>query len=191
MRRSVVKSASTIAEKSRATDAAPGAPAAGPTVDGRPLSIAVMTVRDVPEVAHLEKRVFPDPWSVDSFLSEVERRPDIGHPLVVRDADGVLVAYAVVWFIVDEVHIGNLAVHPQCQGRGVGTFLLRHVFAEGRRRGFGFATLEVRPSNAAALRLYERFGFRKVAVRKRYYRNNGEDAHVLAAAIPAAEASLG
>jgi len=189
MRRSAVKSASTVADRpgprSPVATAETTAPAGG-------LSIAAMTLDDVPDVAELERRVFADPWSVDSFLSEVDRRPDIGWPLVMRDADGTLAAYAVVWFIVDEVHIGNIAVCPDRQNRGLGTRLLRHILAEGRRRGFGFATLEVRPSNAPALRLYERFGFRRIAVRKRYYRNNGEDALVLAAAIdPSPEASVG
>jgi len=150
-----------------------------------------MTVADVPEVAALERDVFPDPWSPDSFLAEVERRPDVGWPIVARDGDA-LVAYAVIWFIVDEIHIGNVAVRPDLHGRGIGRWLLEGILAEGRRRGMVFATLEVRPSNRAALALYERFGFRRIAVRRRYYRNNDEDAWVLALALdPAAEDRLG
>ncbi|MBZ0267560.1 ribosomal protein S18-alanine N-acetyltransferase [bacterium] len=155
------------------------------------LTFAAMTLEDVPDVAALECRVFPDPWSVDSFLAEVDRRPDVGWPVVARDVAGELAAYAVVWFIVDEVHIGNIAVRPELQGRGAGSLLLRHVMDEGRRRRFHFATLEVRPSNTPALRLYERYGFRRVAVRARYYRNNGEDAYVLAAPLAAAPLQAG
>lgn len=190
MRRSAVKSASTVADGPTPTPTREAT--ASSRLEPGALSIAAMSLDDVPDVAELEKRVFTDPWSVDSFLSEVDRRPDIGWPLVVRGADGALVAYVVVWFIVDEVHIGNIAVSPDRQGQGIGTRLLRHILEEGRSRGFGFATLEVRPSNLPALRLYERFGFRKIAVRKRYYRNNGEDALVLAAAIETfPEISLG
>ncbi len=149
------------------------------------LAIRPMDVADVADVAALEARVFPDPWSADSFLAEIERRPDIGYPVVVRDAEGQLMAYAIIWFIVDEIHIGNIAVCPSRQGEGLGAFLLKHVMAEGRRREMAFATLEVRPSNERAVRLYERFGFRKVAVRKRYYRNDREDAHVLAVPLAA------
>jgi ribosomal-protein-alanine N-acetyltransferase len=146
-----------------------------------------MDFSDVAEVAALEQEVFSDPWSIDSFLAEVERKPEIGHPLVVRE-NGELIAYAVVWFIVDELHIGNIAVKPSHQGRGVATAILEHVFEEGRRRGMIFATLEVRPSNHRAIALYERFGFRKIAVRKHYYRDNKEDALVLALALhPSAE----
>lgn len=175
MRKSSGKRASTMLE---------GAGGLAPIAPRPPaLTIDPMRIQDVPEVAALERLVFPDPWSVDSFLAEVDRRPDIGWPLVARDADGTIAAYAIVWFIVDEVHIGNIAVRPDLQGKGHGSRLLRHVLDEGRRRRFHFATLEVRPSNAPALRLYERYGFRRVAVRARYYRNNGEDAYVLVAPL--------
>lgn len=154
-------------------------------------TVSLMRLDDVPDVAALECRVFPDPWSPDSFLAEVERRPDVGWPVVVREG-GRLIGYAVVWFIVDEIHIGNIAVSPDHQGRGVGRWLLERILAEGRQRGMVFATLEVRPSNRAAIALYERFGFRKIAVRRRYYRNNDEDAWVLAIALdPSAEDRLG
>lgn len=155
------------------------------------LRLEPMSLADVPEIADLERRVFPDPWSVDSFLAEVERRPDVGWPIVVRDGRE-LVAYAVVWFIVDEIHIGNIAVRPERHGQGVGRWLMEQVLAEGRRRSMIFGTLEVRPSNRAALALYERFGFRRIAVRPHYYRNNDEDAWVLAIALdPSAEDRLG
>jgi ribosomal-protein-alanine N-acetyltransferase len=150
-----------------------------------------MALGDVTEVAALESRVFPDPWSPDSFLAEVERRPDVGWPVVVRDG-ATIVGYAVVWFIVDEIHIGNLAVHPDRQGEGIGKWLMERILEEGKNRAMVFATLEVRPSNRAALALYQGFGFRKIAVRRRYYRNNDEDAWVLAIALdPSAESRLG
>jgi ribosomal-protein-alanine N-acetyltransferase len=150
-----------------------------------------MSLADVADVAALERAVFPDPWTPDSFLAEVERRPDVGWPVVVRE-DDELVAYAVVWFIVDEIHIGNIAVRPDRHGRGIGRWLMEQILAEGKRRSMVLATLEVRPSNRAAVSLYERFGFRRIAVRRRYYRNNDEDAWVLAIALdPSAEDRLG
>ena len=73
-------------------------------------------------------------------------------------------------------------------GRGIAAGLMEHILEEGRQRDLAFATLEVRPSNARAVSLYEGFGFRKIAVRKAYYRDNQEDAHVLALALsPAGE----
>ena len=156
--------------------------------DGIPVR---MDLSDVVDVATLEREVFTDPWSADSFLAEVERKPEIGYPVVIRD-DGRLIAYAVAWFIVDELHVGNIAVHPDFQGRGLATLLLEHLMDEGRRRDMVFATLEVRPSNAPALALYGKFGFRQIARRRNYYRDNREDALVLATALhPSAEARLG
>jgi ribosomal-protein-alanine N-acetyltransferase len=137
-----------------------------------------MRIEDVAEVAALENRIFADPWSADSFLAEVERNPDIGHPIVLRSKDEII-AYAVAWFIVDEIHIGNIAVRPERQGEGFGRAMLRSILEEGERRGMTYATLEVRPSNERALALYERFGFRQIAIRKQYYRDNREDALVL------------
>jgi ribosomal-protein-alanine N-acetyltransferase len=142
-----------------------------------------MSIADIPEVAALESQVFSDPWSADSFLAEIERRPEIGYPVVIRDESETLLAYAVAWFIVDEIHIGNIAVRPDRQGEGIGTYLLEHVLHEGRLRNMVYATLEVRASNVRARALYERFGFRKIAVRKSYYRDNREDALVLATAL--------
>jgi ribosomal-protein-alanine N-acetyltransferase len=138
-----------------------------------------MRIEDVPDVAALESRVFHDAWSVESFLAEVERRPEIGHPFVVHE-DGRLVAYGVVWFIVDELHIGNLAVDPDYQGRGIGRRLMNYILDEGRRRSMTSAMLEVRPSNVRARALYESFGFYQINVRRNYYQDDREDALVLA-----------
>jgi ribosomal-protein-alanine N-acetyltransferase len=142
-----------------------------------------MRMEDVAEVAALENEIFGDPWSADSFLAEVERNPDIGYPIVLRSQEEI-VAYAVAWFIVDEIHIGNIAVRPEHQGQGIGQAMLRSILVEGERRGMTYATLEVRPSNKRALALYERFAFRQIAVRKQYYRDNREDALVLSLELP-------
>lgn len=142
------------------------------------LAIERMTLADISEVAELEAKAFPDPWSADSFLAELDRRADIGYPIVLREG-AELVGYAIVWFIVDEVHIGNIAIHPDRQRQGLGSRLLTHILAEGRRRSMTQATLEVRPSNAKARALYEAFGFERFSVRKRYYSDDNEDAWVL------------
>lgn len=159
---------------------------ARPHIDLRPVR---MRMEDVAEVAALEHQIFGDPWSADSFLAEVERNPDIGYPIVLC-SQGEIVAYAVAWFIVDEIHIGNVAVRPELQGQGIGQAVLRSVLEEGERRGMTYATLEVRPSNKRALALYERFGFRQIAVRKQYYRDNREDALVLALDLPSLEGGV-
>lgn len=150
-----------------------------------------MEISDVVEVAAMERAVFTDPWSADSFLAEVERKPEVGYPIVLR-SEGELLAYAVVWFISDEIHIGNIAVRPDRHGQGLGTLLMKHILGEGRRRAMSFATLEVRPSNEKALALYRRFGFQEVAIRKNYYRDDSEDALVLSHALdPSARSRIG
>jgi ribosomal-protein-alanine N-acetyltransferase len=85
----------------------------------------------------------------------------------------------VVWFVVDEVHIATLAVHPGYRGRGLSKPLLIAALREAVRRGFRRATLEVRAGNLVAQNLYLSFGFEVVGVRSRYYRDNNEDAWIM------------
>jgi ribosomal-protein-alanine N-acetyltransferase len=90
-----------------------------------------------------------------------------------------VVAYCAGWVIFDELHINNLAVQPAWRRRGVAGALLAFVLHDAAAEGASRATLEVRRSNEAARRLYERFGFGYAGVRKDYYREPVEDALVL------------
>jgi ribosomal-protein-alanine N-acetyltransferase len=83
------------------------------------------------------------------------------------------------WVVADELHINNLAVRPECRGAGVGRALLESVFRHAVALGARRATLEVRRSNAAAVKLYERLGFSVAAIRRDYYDHPVEDALVL------------
>ena len=86
---------------------------------------------------------------------------------------------ASLWEVVDECHITNVTVSPDTRRKGVGQFLLEGIIEQARRQGAVRATLEVRVSNMAAVRLYEKFGFVSVAMRRKYYPDNGEDALVM------------
>ncbi len=99
------------------------------------------------------------------------------------DLDGVL-AFACLWIVDEELHVNNIAVAPGARGAGLGTALFRFILREASARGCRRGTLEVRPSNLVARRLYERFGFRPVGVRKGYYADTREDALVLEGPIP-------
>jgi ribosomal-protein-alanine N-acetyltransferase len=94
-----------------------------------------------------------------------------------------VVGYAGYWFVVDEAHISTIAVHPEWRGRGVGEHLLVHLLGQALDLGAVAATLEVRVSNTAAQNLYRKYGFEQVGRRRRYYRDNGEDALLMTAAM--------
>jgi [ribosomal protein S18]-alanine N-acetyltransferase len=88
-------------------------------------------------------------------------------------------AFCSCWILADELHINTIGVDMRYRRQGLATHLMRHVMAEAARRGARRATLEVRESNAAARRLYERLGYRVAAVRRGYYSQPEEDALIL------------
>jgi ribosomal-protein-alanine N-acetyltransferase len=91
---------------------------------------------------------------------------------------GEIVAYAVFQVIFTEAHLLNIAVQPEFQNHGTGHFLLKDIMRRSQELGAMGFYLEVRPSNEAALHVYEKEGFRKLMVREKYY-SNGEDAIVM------------
>jgi ribosomal-protein-alanine N-acetyltransferase len=139
--------------------------------------IELMTEGNLPDVLALEKETFPDPWTLGMFQEELSREaPSLS--LVARDSEtGKLLGYLNGITIYDEFHIGNIAVRKGARGQGIGEVLLRRALDHAWAHSLILATLEVRMSNQAAISLYEKLGFRSVAMRKRYYVN--EDALVM------------
>jgi len=133
---------------------------------------------DLDGVLRVEAESFTNPWTREMYTWELQNR-SVCHIYVVRTADAPVAAFCAFWLVFDEIHINNVAVLPQWRAHGIGTALLEHVLLEARRLGATRATLEVRASNAAALRLYERLGFYVAATRKHYYSNPVEDALIL------------
>jgi ribosomal-protein-alanine acetyltransferase len=88
---------------------------------------------------------------------------------MVARAGARLCGYLCLWEIGHEIHITNLAVHPEWRRRGIARALLESILTEGRARGVLLAFLEVRPTNIEALGLYESLGFRVIGQRKGYY----------------------
>lgn len=138
--------------------------------------IRPMAPGDVEEVAALEAATFSTPWRASTFLRLLGRP---GAELRVLEEDGQLLAYAVLWCILDEGELANIAVIPEARGRGLGGELLDHLLELARRRGVRRLFLEVRESNDAAHRLYASRGFQQIGVRKAYYDHPREDARVL------------
>ena len=94
-------------------------------------------------------------------------------------SQNTLVGLGCFWSILEEAHITILAVHPDYQRQGLGKFLLYALLRDAKRRQLEWATLEVKPSNQAALSLYQKFGFKEVGRRPKYYKDTGEDALIL------------
>jgi ribosomal-protein-alanine N-acetyltransferase len=143
------------------------------------LKIRRMNEHDIEEVWEIERDLFAMPWSKASFLFEAgDNRNSYA---VVGTHEDAIAGYAVAWFVGDELHIGNVAVARQLQGKGAGKQLLEHLLDEAFKRDVKHATLEVRVSNVRAINLYRAYGFKAIALRRRYYTDSGEDALVMLA----------
>ena len=138
------------------------------------LTFRKMTVDDVPAVVELDQKSFSLPWPERSFRFELTDNP--ASRCWVADLDGKIVGMIVVWLIVDEAHVATVATHPDYRRQGIGKRLLahalRHMIQDGARRSF----LEVRESNLVAQEMYRKFGYEVTGRRRRYYRDNDEDA---------------
>src|SRR5918996_644484 len=138
------------------------------------LFIRKMMVDDVPAVVELDQKSFSLPWPERSFRFELTDNP--ASRCWVAELDGKVVGMIVVWLIVDEAHVATVATHPEYRRQGIGKRLLahalRHIMQDGARSSF----LEVRESNIAAQEMYRKFGYEVTGRRRRYYRDNDEDA---------------
>ena len=140
-----------------------------------PVQIRPLAYPDLPQVIGVERRVFPTPWSLAMFVLELSKQSGIclaafsGERLV---AYLICSRYDTVW------HIMNIAVDLDHQRRGLASALLAELYGRVGDPDARF-TLEVRRSNAVAIHLYEREGFRAAGTRRRYYQDNGEDALVM------------
>jgi ribosomal-protein-alanine N-acetyltransferase len=135
---------------------------------------------DVSAIWAIEKVSFPTPWSRWTFLAELGQGKS--HILVAGPAPPYswqTWGYLVFWVVLDEMHILNLAVHPDHRRQGTARRLLAEGMALAQTLGAKIAWLEVRPSNHAAQALYESFGFKEMGRRPGYYDDTQEDALLL------------
>ena len=145
------------------------------------LMLEPMTLEDLDDVLGIERASFQTPWSRGAFRYELTQNR-VARCSVVRWR-GRLVGYLCLWEIGHEIHVTNLATHPDVRRQGVARVLLGAVLDDARGRAVTLAFLEVRPTNTEALGLYERFGFRVIGRRKGYYFDTGEDALVMEARL--------
>lgn len=144
----------------------------------RGLVIEPMRRRHLKAVLVIEQQVYPRPWTIGVFQSELEGvRSGERHYLVAR-YDGELVGYAGLLYAVDEAHVTNVAVDPRRHRNGYGRHLLCELAWAARDHGAKHLSLEVRVSNLGAQELYRQFGFVPAGIRPKYY-ENVEDAIVM------------
>ena len=140
------------------------------------LTFRRMVPSDAAAVEEVERACFSVPWSRESFWEEASQ--EAAYYLLALD-DGEVIGYVGVWLLGGEGHITNVAVAPERRRRGIARALILGLMKISHGRGVRSMTLEVRPSNEAALALYKKFGFRSVGRRPHYYTDNDEDAEIL------------
>lgn len=170
-----------------------------------PFVIEPMTQDDVQEVSQVERRCFTNPWPSSAYRRELRdtehnyyivvrwRPPRAGVPderprgplnllPFVRRAEPAkptILGFGGMWNMLDEAHITTIGVLPEQRGRSLGELLFITMIDEAIRRHSRWVTLEVRVSNDSAQALYAKYGFTRQGLRKRYYSDNGEDAHIM------------
>jgi [ribosomal protein S18]-alanine N-acetyltransferase len=137
-----------------------------------------LELRDLGAIERIERASYPTPWSRSMFASELAKPSSICLGAFDLETDA-LAGYLVISRYVDAWHVMNVAVDPEQRRRGIATSLLERLFELTAGRGRRGYTLEVRVSNADAIALYERLGFKPRGVRRGYYTDNREDALIM------------
>lgn len=136
--------------------------------------IRKMTLQDVPAVSALDQMSFTLPWPERSFRFEVSDNP--AARCWVADVEGRVVGMIVGWLLVDELHVATIATHPDFRRQGIARKLLSQALLYAMNEGAESSFLEVRESNLAAQDMYRKFGYEAMGRRRRYYKDNDEDA---------------
>jgi ribosomal-protein-alanine N-acetyltransferase len=144
-------------------------------VTHEPLEIRRLSYADLPQVIAIERRAFPTPWSLAMFVLELSKPSGI---CLAALREGRIVGYLICSRYDTVWHVMNVAVDNRLRREGIATTLLSHLFERADEPGEQY-TLEVRTSNAPAIALYERFGFRSAGLRRGYYHDNKEDAVIM------------
>jgi [ribosomal protein S18]-alanine N-acetyltransferase len=150
-----------------------------PAPDPEELEVHLLPMRrrHLRSVLRIEAQVYPRPWSLSLFVSELALRSSRAY--YVARVEGSVVGYSGLMFAGDDAHVTTIAVDPAWHRHKLGTRLLLNLAQEARRRGAHHLTLEVRVSNKGAQALYRNFGFRPAGIRKNYYVETNEDALVM------------
>ena len=137
------------------------------------ISFRPLAPEDADAMACIERESFPTPWSREDFWREASN--DFACYIVALEGTAVI-GFAGCWISFEEAQVTNIALTAMQRGRGYGRLLMCALMRAAAERGVERMTLEVRPSNLPARRLYERLGFVEIGIRKGYYQDNNEDA---------------
>jgi ribosomal-protein-alanine N-acetyltransferase len=148
-----------------------------PPLDELEVHLVPMRRRHLRSVLRIESQVYPRPWSLSLFMSELALRSSRAY--YVARVEGTVVGYSGLMLSGDDAHVTTIAVDPAWHRSKIGTRLMLNNAREAARRQAKHLTLEVRISNDAAQGLYRKFGFRPAGVRKNYYVETNEDALVM------------
>ena len=138
--------------------------------------IRPMQQSDCKAVSELEKEVFSQPWSEQGFLDALKMKESI---FLLADEEGNIAGYLGMYVALDEGEITNVAVAPSKRNAGIGDRLIKEILAQAKGKGVAQVVLEVRVSNAPAIHLYEKNGFRTCGIRKGFYEFPKEDAYIM------------
>jgi [ribosomal protein S18]-alanine N-acetyltransferase len=162
------------------------------------LTLRYMTLADIPQVVNIDRHSFGMPWSARSYAYEIAES-SYSHMVVLEYTPETpalpawrrwlqslngghqhkrrIVAYGGLWRVMQEAHISTIASHPNWRGRGYGEIMLAAMICKALELKASYVVLEVRITNEVAQNLYRKYAFNTVAVKPRYYRDNGEDAY--------------
>ena len=140
------------------------------------MSIREMKVDDLKRIVELEKDLFLSPWNEEDFIHELKENPMAGYYIL--EKENQIIGYIGLSFLGDQCQITTIATDRHFQGQGCASQLMEYALEKSEELHYQNVNLEVRVSNVKAIALYQKFGFKNVAVRKRYY-SNGEDAYLM------------
>ncbi len=149
------------------------------------IEIQPLTEKELSQALELDDICFGGLWSLEGYKREIESPNSclLTVSLNLGETKKVI-GLGCFWAVLEEAHITILAIHPDYQGRGLGSLLLKNLLEEAYNRGLERATLEVAESNKKAINLYKKFGFKEAGRRKKYYQKTGEDAIILWKYLP-------
>ena len=152
---------------------------AGPGADPETVEVHLVALRrrHLRSVMRIEAQVYPHPWTLPLFMSELNLRTS--RTYVAARVEGSVVGYAGVMYTGDESHVTTIAVDPRWHRHKIASRMLAHLARVSRERSVRHMTLEVRVANTGAQALYRKFGFEPAGIRKNYYAETKEDALIM------------